>query len=400
MGGVIDMRQFGGLRRLMPHTYWTFLVGCLALAGVFPLAGFWSKDTILGAVHDRETAIHHEIEHRAEPEHGGQESGIGSQESGAMGQEPTGNPLSRWSDRQLATSRSVYQWLYWGALFTAFLTALYTFRAFFLTFHGPERIPPAAGHHAHESPPVMLMPLVVLAVCAAGIGLGVVILSNPANWGANDLAAFLSTTPSLAAGEFALTKVEHPHFHLSVAGLSTIVALGGIVLALYLYTGEQTEARTVKRWFDLEGIDRATDPQWVLRLARVGWIAALIRGLRQAHLGWVVTLAGYLLALITLVLAFPLMIGNFISPYRLSANKFYFDEIYAALIVWPLRLAAAVFYWIDRWIIDGLVNLLGRIPPQVGALMRSLQMGQVQFYALAMVLGMLILAAAKLLWAG
>src|SRR4029453_14330645 len=67
MGGVIDMRQFGGLRRLMPHTYWTFLVGCLALAGVFPLAGFWSKDTIIGAVHDKVHAIEHEIEHRAEP---------------------------------------------------------------------------------------------------------------------------------------------------------------------------------------------------------------------------------------------------------------------------------------------------------------------------------------------
>ncbi len=47
MGGVIDMRRFGGLRRLMPITCWTFFIGCLALAGLFPFAGFWSKDEIL-----------------------------------------------------------------------------------------------------------------------------------------------------------------------------------------------------------------------------------------------------------------------------------------------------------------------------------------------------------------
>ena len=67
----------------------------------------------------------------------------------------------------------------------------------------------------------------------------------------------------------------------------------------------------------------------------------------------------------------------------------------APVVVTPGRLAA------DQAppIIDGLVNLLGRIPPALGSLMRSLQMGQVQFYALAMVLGMLILAAARLIWA-
>ena len=54
MGGVIDVRRFGGLRRLMPWTHWTFLVGCLALAGVFPFAGFWSKDVILaGRSHEQ-----------------------------------------------------------------------------------------------------------------------------------------------------------------------------------------------------------------------------------------------------------------------------------------------------------------------------------------------------------
>ena len=53
MGGVIDIRQFGGLRRKMPMTHWTFLFGCLALSGIIPFAGFWSKDAILAAVAEK-----------------------------------------------------------------------------------------------------------------------------------------------------------------------------------------------------------------------------------------------------------------------------------------------------------------------------------------------------------
>ena len=52
MGNVIDLRCFGGLRKRMPITHWTFLVGCLSLAGIAPFSGFWSKDAILGSVHD------------------------------------------------------------------------------------------------------------------------------------------------------------------------------------------------------------------------------------------------------------------------------------------------------------------------------------------------------------
>src|SRR6267142_2212329 len=52
MGGVIDMREFGGLRRIMPQTYRTFMIGALALAGLPVFSGFWSKDTILSAVHE------------------------------------------------------------------------------------------------------------------------------------------------------------------------------------------------------------------------------------------------------------------------------------------------------------------------------------------------------------
>src|SRR5207237_7027002 len=69
MGGVIDMRQFGGLRRIMPFTHWTFLCGCLALSGIFPFAGFWSKDAVLSSVHEKIDALEREAERRGgEPE--------------------------------------------------------------------------------------------------------------------------------------------------------------------------------------------------------------------------------------------------------------------------------------------------------------------------------------------
>jgi NADH-quinone oxidoreductase subunit L len=385
MGGVIDMRQFGGLRRMMPWTHLTFLVGCLALAGVFPLAGFWSKDTVLAAVHDKVHAIEHEIAHRQAP-HGSHHAPDGSAPA----------PLAGWSESQLATSRSVYFTLYCSALFTAFLTAVYTFRAFCLTFYGEERIPHQAGHHAHESPPLMLAPLAVLAVCSLLVG--VFCLGSWDNWGANRLIAFLETTPSLAAGSVAATRVE-PEFHLAVAGTSTAVALAGIAVALFLYLGQRSEVGFLRRLFELRGIDRLTDPQWVAGLERIAWVAAATDLLRRRGLGWLVAAIGCLLGGLSLLAAIPLLVGQFISPYNLSRNKFYFDELYEALVVWPLRTLSSVAYWLDRWLVDGLVNLAGAIPPAAGSLMRSLQMGLVQFYALAMVLGVLILVAARLIWA-
>ncbi|MEX2175198.1 MAG: NADH-quinone oxidoreductase subunit L [Pirellulaceae bacterium] len=386
MGGAIDMRHFGGLRRLMPYTHATFLVGCLALSGVFPLAGFWSKDAVLASVHDKIHAVEHEIEHR-HAEHDAHPAAEAEAPQGA---------LAGWTDSQLATSRTVYWLLYYSALVSAFLTALYTFRAYCLTFCGEERIPQQAAHHAHESPGLMIAPLVVLAVCSALVG--ILCIGQWNNWGTNRFADFLQGAPSLAAGAITATKVA-PEFHLQIAGVSTIVALAGIALAMYLFLGERSEARFLQRTFDLSGIDRLTDPRWVGELEQVWWIGGPVRFLRRVHLGPLATAAGYLLGAVSLVLAVPLLAGQFVSPYKLSQNKFYFDELYGAFVVWPLRIFAAILYWFDRWVIDGLVNLTGMIPLAAGSLMRSLQMGLVQFYALAMVLGTLILVAARLIWA-
>ena len=387
MGNVIDMRQFSGLRKLMPYTHWTFLCGCLALAGVVPFAGFWSKDSILGAVHDKV----HELEHLQHPgAHDAHHPSPSSSDHAVQ------TPLHSLSSAELGRLALAYNVLYYSGLFTAFVTAFYTFRAFFMTFYGEERIPPQAGHHAHESPPLMTGPLIVLAFCAVLIG--AIWLRNGAS--TNILANYIGTAPSLATGLVATTRLANPEFHLSVAALSSIVAIAGILLAMFLYLGRTTEVDYLRGLFELRGVEKFTDPQWVLQLERIWWIGGPVRWLRSIGLGFVVSAIGLVLGIVSMILALPLLVFQFVSPYKLSQGKFFFDELYYGLIVWPLKLLAAVFYWIDRWIVDGIVNLFGWLPRELGSLMRSLQMGLVQFYAAAMVLGVVILLAARLLWAG
>ncbi|MCR4415172.1 MAG: hypothetical protein NUV77_22350, partial [Thermoguttaceae bacterium] len=182
MGGVIDLRRFGGLRRRLPITHVTFLVGCLALAGVPLLSGYFSKDEILASVYQ----------------------------------------LSL--DGPDAT---LYLALFVVGLATAGLTAFYTFRAYFLAFHGEEQVPHEAGHHARESPPVMTWPLIVLAVFSA--------VAGGALWMTGDLEAFLEATPSLAG--LAALEPAHPaeDGHGTVALMSSLVALVGIGLAWWVY---------------------------------------------------------------------------------------------------------------------------------------------------------------------
>ena len=86
--------------------------------------------------------------------------------------------------------------------------------------------------------------------------------------------------------------------------------------------------------------------------------------------------------------------------YRLSAGKFYFDAIYFLFVVWPLEQIARLLAWMDRWIIDGLVDFCGALPRAFGSALRVLQGGMIQFYAMGMVLGLLVLIAVLLLWGG
>jgi NADH-quinone oxidoreductase subunit L len=279
MGGVIDIRRVGGLRRRMPITYWTFACGAAALAGVPFLSGFWSKDAIIA-----------EVARAAQ-----------------------GGPYA-W----------VYAVLLASAIATAALTAFYIGRAFFRVFWGEERIPAEAGPHAHESPAVMTYPLIVLSIGALGVGALLAL-------GADGLNPFLSYTPGLGSAQEA--PIEYPLMIVTSAA-----ALAGVALSWWMY-------------------GRAS--------ALPDLLAARLRPL-----------------------------------YELSLYKFRFDEIYDALVKQPTLLIAALSRFADVWIVDGLVRLVAGLPGFAGrVLLRPIQNGLLQFYALGMVmLGLVVLAFA--MWLG
>jgi NADH-quinone oxidoreductase subunit L len=129
LGGEQDLRKMGGLRTALPTTHWTMLVATLAIAGIFPLAGFWSKDEILAS----------------------------------------------------AVKLGGLNLLWWlvGAV-TAFLTAFYMFRLFYMTFYGVSRLEPAVAAHVHEAPASMRTPLILLAVLS---GVGGLLLGIPPEHG-------------------------------------------------------------------------------------------------------------------------------------------------------------------------------------------------------------------------
>lgn len=120
LAGEQDMRKMGDLRGALPTTHWTMCAATLAIAGIFPFAGFWSKDEILA----------------------------GALKSGGI---------------------NILWWLL--GLLTAFLTAFYMFRLLYLTFYGSSRVEPQVAHHLHESPPAMRVPLMLLALLSIFGGL-------------------------------------------------------------------------------------------------------------------------------------------------------------------------------------------------------------------------------------
>ncbi|HJZ59001.1 MAG TPA: NADH-quinone oxidoreductase subunit L, partial [Gemmataceae bacterium] len=271
MGDVIDMRRFGGLRKVMPVTHLTFLCGAAALAGVPLLSGFWSKDMILEALY-----------------------------LGADGNSPYSG---------------VYYLLLLVALLTAGMTAFYTFRAYFLTFWGELRTPPEAGDHAHESPPTMTIPLLVLAIGAVGIG---ALVEPFTHW----FSHFLGRTPGLGwAG-------EAPHVNWALAGVGTLLVVGGFALAYMAY-----------------GKGR---PQ-----------------------------------------AVPAPLEPF---YAMSRDKLYVDEVYHFALVRPAEWLAFMARVFDLFL-DSLARLLSAVPRFLGAAVRPIQNGLIQFYALSMALGLAVFLA-------
>src|SRR6266540_2379859 len=181
MGGEQDIRRMGGLKSKLPITYWTFLIATLAISGIPPLAGFFSKDAILGSVF----------------EHG--------------------------------------HYILWAiALFTAGLTAFYMFRLVSLTFEGSFRGTPEQEHHLHESPPSMTAPLVILAILSfvgGWIGLPRVFGEN-----LDRFTAFLSPILlPLSLTESAERGGPSPGVEWLLMGVSVAAAVAGLLLARSWY---------------------------------------------------------------------------------------------------------------------------------------------------------------------
>lgn len=193
-----DMRKMGGLYRYMPITYITFLIGALALSAIPPFAGFYSKDTIIEAV--RHSSI-----------------------PGAY-------------------------YAYICVLLGAFVTALYTFRAFFLTFHGQEKIPEATKKHLHETSWVMTLPLILLAIPSVLLGY---VLISPLVYGQPGLLGhtiFVTQTHDVLG---AMAGDYHGASYMAIHALVTpafwLAIIGVIVAWLFNtgmpYLGEYTKQR-------------------------------------------------------------------------------------------------------------------------------------------------------------
>jgi NADH-quinone oxidoreductase subunit L len=280
IGGEQDIRKMGGLRKNLTVTHLTFLVGCIAIAGIPPFSGFFSKDEILAA---------------------------------AYGKSP------------------IY---YVIGVFTALLTAFYMFRLYATTFLGQFRGTHDQEHHLHESPSAMTIPLIVLALLAATAGfLGIPEIFAPhAHW----LEHFLAP---VFAGSEALPSVAAKHAAVAEHGAGLEWALMGISVAVAL----------------------------------IGTLSAVFRFSSKPQLEEPTGFA------------------------KVLANKWYVDEFYDAIIVKPLDALAKFFNgFVERSVIDGIVNGIGRLVQYGSRQIRLLQSGQVGGYVLLMVIGILVLFLVEL----
>ncbi len=188
MGGEQDMRKMGGLAKWMPSTYRTFLIATLAISGIPPLAGFFSKDEILGS--------------------------------------------------SFAHPGELYKLLWLVGWITAGLTACYMFRAVYMTFHGRFRGTQEQEHHLHESPAVMTIPLWVLAVGAALAGFIGIPKGTWELFGAGDHDVLGHLIASVVASVPAHEGSGHEMAHgteLALMLASIAIAVGGIWLATRLW---------------------------------------------------------------------------------------------------------------------------------------------------------------------
>ncbi|MDG4595060.1 MAG: NADH-quinone oxidoreductase subunit L [Candidatus Contendobacter sp.] len=274
-----DIRKMGGLWKYMPITWFTFLLGTLALIGTPGFAGFYSKDSILEAVHYSHLA------------------GSG--------------------------------FAYFAVMLGVFVTSFYSFRLYFVVFHGQERMDHHTQEHLHETPAVVTVPLILLAIPSVVIGAMTI---EPMLFG-DVFEGVIAVAP-------AHDVLEHVagHFHGAmnfalhgVTGLPFVLVLAGFGSAFYLYMVKPELPGLIQR-----------------RFARL---------------------------------------------YDLMDRKYLFDEFYQSFFMRGGRnLGTALWKYADAGLIDGLmVNGAARLVGWVSSMVRHLQTGYLYTYAFAMIIGLLIL---------
>jgi NADH-quinone oxidoreductase subunit L len=261
-----NMKQMGGLARAMPWTAWTFIAATLALTGIPPFAGFFSKDQILAAAfaHDRVLWAF-----------------------GAVG---------------------------------AFLTSLYMGRLIWYTFAGTYRGgDPHAGHAPHESPAVMVVPLVILAVFSVFLGwVGAESLGNP-------FERFI---------RFAGVEAPPANFVLLLSSIAIAVAGWAVAAAIYVWRIVPSETlRRVAPW-----------------------------------------------------------------AYTLLARRYYVDDFYGWVFIGLGGVVVRLAGLFDRYVVDGLVNLVGWLARQFGLGLRYIQTGREETYLLLVFLGVVVIVVVRLWW--
>ena len=291
-----DMNRMGGLWRKIPITHWTMLIGAIAIAGIPPLAGFFSKDEILG-------------------------------EAFKFG----------------------FTWVWFIGLAVAGMTAFYMWRLMGKTFYGESRVDPEVAPKVHESAWQMTLPLILLAIPAALLGLALTWGGPPLNpEGTGLLKGWLE--PVFHASEEHLYGTPEAYQLFGIDGYliiaSVAVASIGLVIGIWLFG-----------FFNARG-----------RQALVDRIVASNPATRFL--------------------------------YRATLNKWWFDDLNDLLFIRIGGRVAAFLWWFDRTIVDGTVNGIGSVVQGMGGGLRQIQTGRVQNYALGIAIGLLVMAGSFLLIVG
>ncbi|HEY5460520.1 MAG TPA: NADH-quinone oxidoreductase subunit L [Deferrimonas sp.] len=289
-----DLREMGGLRKKMPITFVTFLIATLAIAGVPGFSGFFSKDMILAAA------------------------------------------------LEFGMRNPAHYVLFFGALFTAGMTAFYMFRLVIMAFLGE----PKDHHkfdHAHESPPNMWVPLVVLAIFSFSFWFKSPFVEK--GW-VQTLITKPATVANVAEAPVAAASMEHAAVMTGEATHAAAPAEGGGHDAVPAAHGEKAGAPT-----------HAGAGEHDAHLAHMAHSYAMYSsvavGMLGIFLGFVVYFFGWI---------DPARVANSVKPlYNFLLNKWYFDELYDKTVIDGSIALAKFLAWFDLHVVDGLVNLAAQL---------------------------------------